>query len=108
MGRHRRRRLKPEEKSRGCEQFIHYTSERGEISHNSVSCITTDNKNRLWIGTWGLGLNIMDLKEPYRVQEIMFMDPDTNFMFYFIATLIYDPINNGMWIGADIGLFSTT
>lgn len=50
----------------------------------------------------------MDLKEPYRVQEIMFMDPDTNFMFYFIATLIYDPINNGMWIGADIGLFSTT
>lgn len=97
--------LNLKKKSRGCEQFIHYTSERGEISHNSVSCITTDNKNRLWIGTWGLGLNIMDLKEPYRVQEIMFMDPDTNFMFYFIATLIYDPINNGMWIGADIGLF---
>lgn len=36
--------LNLKKKSRGCEQFIHYTSERGEISHNSVSCITTDNK----------------------------------------------------------------
>lgn len=92
-------------KKKDCEGFVHYTSERGEISHNSVSCITTDNKNRLWVGTWGLGVNIIDLKEPHHLQEVIYMYPESNFYLYFIATLIYDPINNGMWIGADIGLF---
>lgn len=90
-------------KRKNQEGFIHYVSERGEISHNSVSCITIDNKNRLWVGTWGLGINLIDMKEPHRLQKVIHTSSDN--LFYFIATLIYDPINNGMWIGTNLGLF---
>lgn len=86
-------------------EFIHYTAESGTLTHNSVSCITADNEDRLWVGTWGLGINLIDLKAPHRQLEVLFMHPEGKFHFFFIATLMYDPINNGMWIGADLGLF---
>lgn len=86
-------------------EFIHYTAESGTLTHNSVSCITADNEGRLWVGTWGLGINLIDLKAPHRQLEVLFMHPEGKFHFFFIATLMYDPINNGMWIGADLGLF---
>lgn len=97
--------LNLKKKGKEDEGFIHYTAEKGALSHNSVSCITADNEDRLWVGTWGLGINLIDLKEPHRLQEVITTDSEAKHNLYFIATLIYDPINNGMWIGTDLGLF---
>lgn len=92
-------------KEQGQEEFVHYKWERGELSHNSVSCFAADNKDRLWVGTWGGGINILDTKTPRHPLQVIHTRPDTGFPLFFVAVLIYDPVNNGMWIGANRGLF---
>jgi len=92
-------------KQRDKEQFSHYRSERGELSHNSVSSIAADGEERLWVGTWGGGVNIMNPKAPQRPLQVIYTHPETGFPLFFVAVLIYDPINNGMWVGANRGLF---
>ena len=92
-------------KRQGTEQFLHYRWERGEISHNSVSSLASDNQGRLWVGTWGGGINIMNPKALNRPLQVIYTHPETGFPLFFIAVLVYDPINNGMWVGANRGLF---
>lgn len=92
-------------KKQGTEQFLHYRWERGEISHNSVSSLASDNQGRLWVGTWGGGINIMNPKALNRPLQVIYTHPETGFPLFFIAVLVYDPINNGMWVGANRGLF---
>ena len=95
-------------KRQGTEQFLHYRWERGEISHNSVSSLASDNQGRLWVGTWGGGINIMNPKALNRPLQVIYTHPETGFPLFFIAVLVYDPINNGMWVGANQGaLFFT-
>ena len=91
-------------KERGSEHFTHYTRhEQGGLSHNSVSAITADQDNRLWVGTWGGGINLLDLKTPQRVLQTISSQTE-GFPIDFIGALTYDPINKGMWIGANQGL----
>ena len=92
-------------KERGSEHFIHYTHERGGLGHNSVSALTACPDNRLWIGTWGLGVSVMDLKKPHPVLEIISSVTSGGFPIDFVGSLTYDPINNGVWIGANQGLY---
>jgi len=92
-------------KKQGTEQFLHYRWERGEISHNSVSSLASDNQGQLWVGTWGGGINIMNPKALSRPLQVIYTHPETGFPLFFIAVLVYDPINNGMWVGANRGLF---
>lgn len=92
-------------KKQGTEQFLHYRWERGEISHNSVSSLASDNQGQLWVGTWGGGINIMNPKALNRPLQVIYTHPETGFPLFFIAVLVYDPINNGMWVGANRGLF---
>uniref|UniRef100_S0DEJ7 histidine kinase n=1 Tax=termite gut metagenome TaxID=433724 RepID=S0DEJ7_9ZZZZ len=92
-------------KAKGEERFTHYTYERGDISHNSVSSITADGQGRLWVGTWGGGINILDAKAPRHSGQVIGSVPDTGFPLSFVSVLIYDPVNNGMWVGANRGLF---
>lgn len=92
-------------KERRKEGFVHYTLEGGEISHNSVSSIAADPAGRLWVGTWGGGLNIIDPASPRRPLQVMEAHPETGFPLSYIAVLIHDPVNNGMWVGATRGLF---
>ena len=87
------------------ESFTHYTREQGGLSHNSVSAITADPNNHLWVGTWGGGINLLDLKSPQKVLKVISMQTYGGFPIDFIGALIYDPINKGMWIGANQGLY---
>jgi signal transduction histidine kinase/ligand-binding sensor domain-containing protein/CheY-like chemotaxis protein/AraC-like DNA-binding protein len=92
-------------RKKGEEGFTHYTRESGRIGHNSVSSIASDDRGRLWVGTWGRGVNILETRtdgQPYR--EIRTV-PETDFPIPFIGMLMYDPLNRGMWIGAQHGLF---
>ncbi|MDO4163083.1 MAG: two-component regulator propeller domain-containing protein [Bacteroides sp.] len=92
-------------KEPGSNHFTHYTHENGILSHNTVSAITADPQGRLWVGTWGGGITLLDLNHPNRMlKNITTADKETSFI-YFIGALIYDPINNGMWIGARDGIY---
>ena len=89
----------------GSERFSHYTREGGGLSHNSVSALTADRNNRLWVGTWGGGINWLDLKTPQSVQKVISSQTSNGFPVDFIGALAYDSINNGVWIGANQGLY---
>ena len=92
-------------KAVGSDSFIHYTYESGTLTHNSVSAITADGQGRLWIGTWGGGINLINPQNPqHRIEAITAQNKD-NYPIDFIGALAYDSINNGMWIGANQGLF---
>lgn len=92
-------------KERNSEDFTHYTREHGGLSHNSVSALTADTDNHLWIGTWGGGLNLLDLKAPRQILEVISSQTGGGFPINFIGVLNYDPINEGIWIGANQGLY---
>lgn len=87
----------------GTDDFIHYTQENSGLSHNSVSAITADHTGRLWVGTWGGGISIYDLQTPKHIIGIL--SPETGAPVSFIGALICDSINNGMWIGANKGIY---
>lgn len=92
-------------KEKGSDSFTHYTNEDGILSHNSVSAITADGQNRLWVGTWGGGINVLDPKHPNQAAKVIATWKGSPFPVNFIGALIYDPINSGMWIGANQGIF---
>lgn len=85
--------------------FIHYTNENGTLSHNSVSAITADAKGRLWVGTWGGGINLLDKKNPQYKPQTLTPANCNNYPINFIGSLTYDPINDGIWVGANEGLY---
>lgn len=85
--------------------FTHYTLENGAINHNSVSAITSDNQDRLWVGTWGGGITLLSQKQPQRKLKTLFTEGGAPYPIDFVGALTYDSINNGMWIGANQGLF---
>ena len=87
------------------EQFTHFTREGEGLSHNSVSALTADQDDHLWIGTWGGGINLLDLKAPRQVLKVISSQTNEGFPIDFIGSLTYDPINNGIWIGANQGLY---
>lgn len=87
------------------EHFTHYTKEQSGLSHNSVSALTADKENRLWVGTWGGGINLISLNPPHRILKHISLATTKEFPIDFVGTLIYDSINNGMWIGSNQGIY---
>ena len=89
---------------KGTDQFVHYTRLNSQLSHNAVSTLAGDRYGRLWIGTWGGGVNIMpNMNEG----QIVRFDVPENFrrIISFIGSLTFDPVNDGMWIGTNEGLY---
>ena len=85
---------------KGSNSFIHYTTANTNLSHNSVSAIETDGDDNLWAGTWGGGINIINLN---RLTKPTFTQ--LSFPTQYIAVLKYDSINKGMWIGTNRNIF---
>lgn len=94
-------------KVKGSEQFTHYTSDTPPfLSHNSVSALAADGNNQLWVGTWGKGINILNPDHPEHMPvKSLSSQTHPGFPIDFIGSLCYDPINKGMWIGANPGIF---
>lgn len=86
----------------GSNTFTHLTTANSALRHNSVSVLASDNRGRLWVGTWGGGVSVLPkggqltaLTVPSRYEWSM----------TFIGAMAYDAINDGMWIGTNSGLF---
>lgn len=78
--------------------------DNSNLPHNSVSTLAPDGKGNLWIGTWGGGVAVVNPNNPDNIWRLN-VDPDHQYMLTFIGAIAYDRINNGMWIGANEGLF---
>ena len=91
-------------RGKGIDEFAHYTTANSALPHNSVSTLAADGQGRLWIGTWGGGLCLLDMKAS---QTILRLDLSEEYarLTNFVGALAYDPINDGMWIGSNDGMF---
>ena len=88
----------------GSRNFIHYTMANSGLPHNSVSTLAADSRGNLWIGTWGTGIAVMNLQQPGRIIPLV-VDAKHQHFLNFAGALVYDPINDGMWLGTNDGLF---
>lgn len=88
----------------GSRNFTHYTTANSGLPHNSVSTLAADNRGNLWIGTWGTGIAVMNLHQPGRIIPLV-VDAKHQHFLNFAGVLVYDPINDGMWLGTNDGLF---
>ena len=88
----------------GSRNFIHYTTANSGLPHNSVSTLAADNRGNLWIGTWGTGIAVMNLQQPGRIIPLV-VDAKHQHFLNFAGALVYDSINDGMWLGTNDGLF---
>ena len=88
----------------GSRNFTHYTMANSGLPHNSVSTLAADNRGNLWIGTWGTGIAVMNLQQPGRIIPLV-VDAKHQPFLNFAGVLVYDPINDSMWLGTNDGLF---
>ena len=84
--------------------FTHYTESNSGLSHNSVSALVADAHGRLWVGTWGGGICLLDMKSPQKITPLDLPEEYVR-LTKFIGALAYDPINDGLWIGSNDGMF---
>nr|MCR4853042.1 helix-turn-helix domain-containing protein [Prevotella sp.] len=83
--------------------FTHFTTSNSDLPHNSVSTLCADNRGRLWVGTWGGGLCLVDQKSG-ALTNFVLGEPFDDLLQY-VGALAFDPFNNGLWIGANTGLY---
>ena len=86
----------------GSREFGHLTRERGGLCHNSVSEFCLLPQDRIIVGTWGGGIDIVSTRQPYRVLEHLL--PGDSRLDY-IGSLDYDPDSGLLWIGSNRGVF---
>lgn len=97
-------------KKKGNENFVRFTSQPGNnktLSHNSVSAICQDINGDFWIGTWGFGLNYFSKKQKNNPVFTRFLSgnpADNTVISNFVAALVSDKYNGGIWIGTNTGL----
>lgn len=86
--------------------FEHYTTDApARLSHNSVSCFTTDDE-RLWIGTWGGGIGWVDMKNLHDKTFHHIEVPEyVDFSWGLAGTICYDRLNQSIWVGTGIGIY---
>ena len=87
-------------KKSGTDEFLSFTQANHGLCHNSVSALAIDGNNKLYAGTWGNGINVLDLdKKGYPVVKHIIDLPSP-----FIGSLIYDKKNDCMWVGTVKGI----
>ena len=91
-------------REKGTTEFIHFTTSNSGLSHNSVSAIAADHHGRLWIGTWGGGVCVVDRMSPQKI-SILELPREYGIRTSFVGALANDTINDGLWIGSNAGLY---
>lgn len=97
-------------KERNTDKFIHFRHQSQNprsISHNSVSNIVQDEQGDYWIGTWGMGFNWLKKEHRNNPEFERFYDSpqqETGLRSNFIAAIMPDSLNKGLWIGSPVGI----
>lgn len=88
----------------GQSTFTHYTTSNSHLTHNTVSTLSPDNDHTLWIGTWGGGVCWADMRKPETIVPLS-VDPEHQQLTACVGALAFDPINKGLWIGCNEGIY---
>lgn len=94
---------------KGSSGFFHAVAEPGNqlsLQHNSVSAINQDYNNDLWIGTWGLGISKLNYADKYKPVFQLYNQAlgNTSISSNFIAAIVSDSLNRGIWTGTPEGV----
>lgn len=92
---------------KGGNTFEHFTAANSGLVHNTVSALEADVHGRLWIGTWGGGISWLSLNGDGKNIAPTHWECDAAHrpLLVFIGALAYDRFNDGLWIGANEGVF---
>lgn len=80
--------------------FRHDPQNESSISNNSISTMLVDSTNRLWVGTWGGGLNLLDrdtqqfIHFKYNAENAQSLGADK------VQTL-FESQNGDLWVGTN-------
>jgi len=96
-------------RKKGSTGFIHSVTDPGNLKslqHNSVSTICEDYNSDLWIGTWGGGISRLKNADKFNpvFQRLNIASEKSSVSSYFVAAIIPDNANKGLWIGTRDGL----
>ena len=91
-------------REKGSTDFTHYTTTNSGLSHNSVSTLAADDHNRLWIGTWGGSVCFTDRQGQHIISRLE-LPEEYRLLTNFVGALAFDPVNDGLWIGSNAGIF---
>lgn len=97
-------------RKKGSETFMHITANQQSsksLSHNSVSAIAQDYNKDYWIATWGRGLNYLAKKHknnPVFEQYVDLEGVEGDISSNFVASIVSDSINGGIWVGTRSGV----
>lgn len=92
--------------SRSYKHYLFDVHNDNSISSNFITAIHRDSRGRLWLATWGQGLNIL-VDDP--IEGAIFLNNRNSEFFNkitnnFIAAIVEDSLGN-LWIGTNGGLF---
>lgn len=88
-----------------CKRYLFSPDDITSISNNTINGLLADANNHLWIYTWGVGINDLDLNnlherkfKRYTREEFPTLKGD------FISSACEDTINRGIWFGSTRGV----
>jgi ligand-binding sensor domain-containing protein/two-component sensor histidine kinase len=83
--------------------YLHDPKDSGSISSNRIYCMLKDSKKRLWVGTYGGGLNVA---APGSVKFKNYMPDEKNkrSLPHNLVWVLFEDSRHNIWIGTDAGL----
>lgn len=78
------------------------TREKNGLAHNSVSALRPGPEGKMFVGTWGGGIDVLSAVAPYRVLSHL---PSQGAQIQYIGVLEYDVRNGLLWIGSNQGIY---
>lgn len=85
-------------RARGAKSFDIFNSGNSMLCHNSVSSLGVDGQGRLWVGTWGGGVDIVVPRRGGIEIEKHVGTQDGTLGSDFVGAMAPDTINGGMWV----------
>lgn len=92
---------------RGAKKFENFTVANHGLCSNSVSTLAMDADGRLWAGTWGGGVDLLDMSKrgcPVGGHFASGLEAGKSISSNYVGAMSYDTINNGMWVGTIAGI----
>lgn len=85
--------------------YRYFTTINSGILHNTITAFAEDGHGRLWLGMAGGQVNSISIDRPATVDTPRNSDSPIAKSIDIINKLVYDPINDFMWISSRSGLF---
>ena len=86
----------------GYTTFVHQPEQLNSLSNNNVSVMFSDSQDRLWVGTWGGGVNLYQ-RQSQDFKHFRFSDQDQRSIGSDKIQAIFEGRNGDIWFGTNGG-----